>query len=485
MSESDDEYGPVAATWGSQSTTTASTASWLTLVDPDAKTGPNGLGSGQLHRKGRNFVPISEQDILAHRMSHGSSKKKLGTKETPLPKKSTRKISNKPVKRPETPVQPSLTRPSSKNQEASPWNSLNLVETPFWENASNTINSSFSNKDIAAPQWQTTNSSPLNNTAAVKQSNTLKTGNKWAGGITNEPVKQNSWGNKNNELNQDAGRKSSNTNSDTDGWGSLANISENKSNGWGAEKSSNTAQWSKGENEPSDWGTSDAHKTQTIDWPSSQNTKSSVDLGGWGVQNKHENQLASDEWNSFSEIESTRPKTPVWLDPDQETEKANGKYQFSNPGKKKYSEFKPASITRPMNYSRDKEIPIPTQVAPAPPPENSVVVTIFVELNDTLKIPVKIRELDEPQQLAKEFAEENNVNTDSVIQALTKLFDTQKTAALKKKSQKLQRRAFQPSHNTKYYPKKSVHNNHTHNSSKDTFNAVTPQQVPFTRSQYY
>ncbi|CAO3692052.1 unnamed protein product [Rhizopus stolonifer] len=55
------------------------------------------------------------------------------------------------------------------------------------------------------------------------------------------------------------------------------------------------------------------------------------------------------------------------------------------------------------------------------------------QLSDSLKVSVKIKELDDPRELAKDFAQKNNINTPNIIQALTDLFESQKTAAQKKK----------------------------------------------------
>ncbi|KAG1154123.1 hypothetical protein G6F36_014507 [Rhizopus arrhizus] len=131
MSDSDDEYGPITSTWGSQSNTSDPLVSWHSLADPNAKTGPNGLGSGNLHRRGKNFVPISEEQILAQRLNQGSTKKKLVPKETPKKTNSTKKTGTftKKIKSPAI-----SSRPLLKNQVNNSWNSQTLVETPFWEN---------------------------------------------------------------------------------------------------------------------------------------------------------------------------------------------------------------------------------------------------------------------------------------------------------------------------------------------------------------
>ncbi|KAI7856459.1 hypothetical protein BDC45DRAFT_502787, partial [Circinella umbellata] len=88
---SDEEYAPIVATaWGDQAgtNTTATTAennenedngpkSWNDLIDPTFKVQANGLGGGNLHRKGRNYKPVDEQVILnqRHRIPNPPKKK--------------------------------------------------------------------------------------------------------------------------------------------------------------------------------------------------------------------------------------------------------------------------------------------------------------------------------------------------------------------------------------------------------------------------
>src|SRR6185312_17435536 len=39
-------------------------SAWHSLVDPDVENVRGGVGSGQLHRSGRNYIPVSEQEVL-------------------------------------------------------------------------------------------------------------------------------------------------------------------------------------------------------------------------------------------------------------------------------------------------------------------------------------------------------------------------------------------------------------------------------------
>lgn len=147
MSDSEEEYGPICATWGSQTPTTTEsnqpTDAWKTLLDPNIKVGPNDLGSGNLHRQGRNFKPIDEEYILAQRNKVQIPKKKMkqiikqssvNDNSTPPPQKKKSNSTPTSQKSPKSKHAhiPEFTtlRPPQQN---SVWSSTNLVETPFWE----------------------------------------------------------------------------------------------------------------------------------------------------------------------------------------------------------------------------------------------------------------------------------------------------------------------------------------------------------------
>lgn len=170
-SDSDDEYGPITATWGLQTPSSTSTtnesnatetAGWDSLLDPNIKAGPNDLGSGNLHRRGTNFKPIDEKLILAKRLNIQIPKQKMleairqTEKSLGLPEdKSARKggKTNNKKKKPKAdsspakfsrrnngtlprksvePV-PSTIRPPPPGSTNTNWLQSDLVDTPFWE----------------------------------------------------------------------------------------------------------------------------------------------------------------------------------------------------------------------------------------------------------------------------------------------------------------------------------------------------------------
>lgn len=174
MSDSDEEYGPITTSWGTQAPVEpAKPEGWDSLIDPSVKVGPNDVGSGNLHRRGTNFKPINEELILAQRKNIQVPKKKMleairatemtlglpETKEKPRkakPKKKSGKptldkFSHSKPHAPTTnyiPLPPSTTRPPPSTTRPPPpatdgnsssWLNTNLVDTPFWEKKINVI----------------------------------------------------------------------------------------------------------------------------------------------------------------------------------------------------------------------------------------------------------------------------------------------------------------------------------------------------------
>lgn len=140
--ESDSEYETINITgWGDNAK--KEEASWNNLIDPSVKVKAGGVGSGDLHRRGGNFKPLSEAAILAQRLSKGVPSKKSASKPKRPKKKKPAAASQPPpaglfAGRKNRPYV-SLVRPSVparapiKNPSASTWGSVPLSETPFWE----------------------------------------------------------------------------------------------------------------------------------------------------------------------------------------------------------------------------------------------------------------------------------------------------------------------------------------------------------------
>ncbi|CDH50978.1 predicted protein [Lichtheimia corymbifera JMRC:FSU:9682] len=104
---SDDEYGPIVGAWGDQKGSNeaeddAVLSGWHSLADPNAKIGPKGLGSGGLHRQGKNYKPIEEEAILQQRKKIQVPGKK-GTKKRSSRGSKGKKLPDKKGSSPRTP----------------------------------------------------------------------------------------------------------------------------------------------------------------------------------------------------------------------------------------------------------------------------------------------------------------------------------------------------------------------------------------------
>lgn len=147
--DSEEEDMPLQiSSWGTQKVNDSGTTEvnltmegWKSLIDPNAKIGPNGIGTGNLHRHGANFKPVDEENILNHRLKKGpiqpkapgaKKKKKKAPTPRPTPPPSARGRGGYGGRVPRPPP-PSTTRPPPSGMSGTGWGSGKLAETPFWE----------------------------------------------------------------------------------------------------------------------------------------------------------------------------------------------------------------------------------------------------------------------------------------------------------------------------------------------------------------
>lgn len=115
-----------------------------------------------------------------------------------------------------------------------------------------------------------------------------------------------------------------------------------------------------------------------------------------------------------------------------EHEGDNQRMRFSVPGRRKYSQ-RPDPGPIPINYRPGTRIAPPKEVAPPPPTENPVLVTIQIELEPGKKIPVDIRLQDDPAVLAAKFSREHSITSKPIRDAVLELFSSQKSIALRRR----------------------------------------------------
>ncbi|KAI9251210.1 hypothetical protein BY458DRAFT_524117 [Sporodiniella umbellata] len=170
--ESDEEYAELTMSgWGTQTNSngttevTVSVQGWESLIDPSVQVKGNGVGSGQLHRKGKNFNPVDEQLILDRRLGkplpkgglNGATKKKKKGKSNSgyaPPSSNHHPRFTAPAK-----TTPAKTAPPPSHNRgrppiapgASPWATSSLVETPFWEKPNGSSASKYASQPSSQP----------------------------------------------------------------------------------------------------------------------------------------------------------------------------------------------------------------------------------------------------------------------------------------------------------------------------------------------
>ncbi|CAG8586501.1 21952_t:CDS:2 [Dentiscutata erythropus] len=187
QTESDHDHQPVVL---STDSITLKINAWHSIADPHAVERNDGIGTGQLHRRGRNYKPVDEATVLAIQQKGKSSAKKPKkqfednstfssssntkpiqkslSRSKPLPKPGPHKLPNNPFttntstsslsstspassaphkpytvkQEARTTQQPQSTRAPSQAPGQERWNSPNLATTPFWEIPQNNISQS-------------------------------------------------------------------------------------------------------------------------------------------------------------------------------------------------------------------------------------------------------------------------------------------------------------------------------------------------------
>lgn len=151
--EEEDDAPLQISSWGTQTIDTHGTtnvsipaSSWASLIDPNFKVQANGIGSGQLHRKGGHYKPVDEQLIIDRRLGKPLPKGGLGGSKKKRGGGKSKKSGGPPPPR-RAPLVPPSSSASRANRPAisqGAWATSNLASTPFWETA-NTANNTATN----------------------------------------------------------------------------------------------------------------------------------------------------------------------------------------------------------------------------------------------------------------------------------------------------------------------------------------------------
>ncbi|POG75894.1 hypothetical protein GLOIN_2v1561445 [Rhizophagus irregularis DAOM 181602=DAOM 197198] len=124
-------------------------SAWHSLADPNTKERGDGLGGGQLHRRGKNYIPVDERTVLAIQQKGGGHRRP------------SRGVSGKPI--PKTKV---FTKPPIKSAMATkPINNVPTQKPPATQKI---LNATVPVK-VAAPQNQKQNTQPTPPNRAQQQ----------------------------------------------------------------------------------------------------------------------------------------------------------------------------------------------------------------------------------------------------------------------------------------------------------------------------
>ncbi|CAJ0853072.1 9485_t:CDS:2, partial [Entrophospora sp. SA101] len=146
--------------------------SWHSFANPNIKERDDGLGSGQLHRHGRNYIPVDEETLFEIQNKKNVGKKK---KSLPLPPSPPQPRSYR------DPIPPSKTKPSYRSSPSTshrpppptstPTSALNYYNQKQTTIPSSTLNSQ-SDKNPSSPVLQSiTNKSTNDNDNNMLESN--------------------------------------------------------------------------------------------------------------------------------------------------------------------------------------------------------------------------------------------------------------------------------------------------------------------------
>ncbi|KAI8994798.1 hypothetical protein BDB01DRAFT_831744 [Pilobolus umbonatus] len=425
MSDSEDEYGPLATAWGSQLEKKADSTpsselsedvegkpSWNSLLDPTIKLGDNGIGSGNLHRRGKNFKPVDEKVILDQRLKVNSKKSKVKDADEPRHSYKSTQPHKSLDKRKKTfteghhnvrstttstkqPVMSTLRAPPAPSSD-NMWSKQTLATTPFWMDK-NTVNGvSLNTSQNGTPSTVNTKGSvpPENNWNSFSRQSTLTSTTNTNTQRTNHP-KVDTAGNN--------GRQS--WNNDGQSWNNVIQPVQNDIQSW-----NNVIQ---------------PVRNDIQSWDSIGKSASS------DTAMKEKQAIPTPPWlNKIPDVQQSDNKN-----------NSNNVHRFANRTMKKYSDI-PIEVPKPVNYFPEQPIPVPKKTAQPPPPENSLLVKIYIQLSPTKKKLVNIHELDEPINIANKFASENGIDNPMTINAIAELCRSQKEKQIKLNNQKLKKKSY-------------------------------------------
>ncbi|CAO3619799.1 unnamed protein product [Cunninghamella echinulata] len=367
-----------------------------------------------------------------------------------------------------------IRRPPYSTNQNNMWSSSTLVETPFWEQNTKsstttpttiTTTNTITTSTTATTSLSSSSSASSSSFSSQQQQSLQKFNNKKS--TTNAPpgfensIRSNHM---DDQIKRPPGLQSNHYHQQQNGYSinntrkvSLQNNKNNNNdNGWdngswnvgfnNHASSKSTSKWGMEEQQKDHWGNNDNNNNNNNSknndswsqeanegWGTyngnnnkSNNNDSWIQGGGWGVSDKINHEQSTCE----SSLSATHNNN------NNNSNNNNQPTRFSNPSKNKYSSTEHSPF--PKNYykkdgtSRPAFIETPSKVALPPISYNPIVVSVHLELENNVKIPVNIHKLDDPVMLARQFGQSQNIDNPKIIQAITKLFTQQKDRAMQR-----------------------------------------------------
>ncbi|KAI9018560.1 hypothetical protein CLU79DRAFT_720754 [Phycomyces nitens] len=419
LHDSPDDYGPLANTWGSQS---RPLADWGALIDPDSTPKSRGIGSGNLHRKGPNFIPVDEKVILNQRLNKGAVAKSNTSSKKAVPK--SKEDNNRQPKSQkkqtfgDNKVEPQNTfRNKERKKENTSWKSH--IADPL--DNSPTI-SDRSNNHVSSP-------STIRPPARGKSSNI---DNPWLNTALSEEY---FWG-----------IKAATENSP----GEIALAPPSAKQPKEEERSTRYSSAPRDPDQPASFSRSSRYSKTSFPKPGPVSNQGQTVFSRTSpaitetqtVYSRTSPTVKSESQTVFSRSSKSNigplPPKPIQttLPPTTATNKTpeSASSRFSNPNRQKYSRPAGSYAPVPSNYQLRQAPQPPLRVAAPSLADNPIIIKINVGLGSSNSAAVSIRLLDDPIALAERFIETHKITSSSALQLIVNLFTSQKEMAMKERS---------------------------------------------------
>ncbi|KAI7870480.1 hypothetical protein BDF14DRAFT_1774647 [Spinellus fusiger] len=428
-----DEDTVVAMTaWGDQSDTTDK---WRSLSEPGSQVKSGQLGSGGLHRKGRNYIPVAENVILNQRLNKGVAKSKIVAYDKPTENDKPNEYSkSRDYSKPTTKAPPKYL---PKNKKPPGFvSTLSTPSAPSTTAFSHTPSTQFSRPDTRPPRTygQSATVQPPPSTIRPPPQNAT-----WgAQNLVDVPF----WKDGAPFLPTILSRDTKNTTS--------GNSSRPATSTHNTTKPAPTTQQNRHPYNQQERATQ-PHSEKYTESSNQYHNQDKIHNGNYNKpRNENHNQNHTPpphhqqhHQNSLWDTSNNGPvQKPDWLDqkvaPPTKPTWVDRKTPVAKPTWLEAPSWHPPGFS-PSSYTKNPSLSNPRLSSTEDQP-NPVVVTIHIELEDSKKVMVPLRMQDDPERMARDFAIKHQLVEPSVRRAILALFKSQKELAMQKRRGEVQPR---------------------------------------------